>query len=798
MTVRNEIKRKSNRLVGAALRRTEDPRFLLGRGSYVDDLRRAEVLHAAFFRSDVPHGKLISLDVQEARKVPGVISVFTAQDFAPFLKPLIAHNSLGSFHESEIPILAKDKVIYVGQPIAIVVAENRHIAEDGVDKIRAKFEMLPPVLDIDQATSPDAPIIHASVPSNIYNHFHLTAGDIDGAFAKADLIVDLEIRNGRCTGLPLEPRVVLAEWAPISREVTVWISHQAPHLLRTGLSRALDLPETSIRVIAPDVGGGFGVKLVVYPEDVATVAASYLAARPVKWMSDRREDLMTTMHSREQIHRIRSAVTKEGRVLGVKVTIKASNGAYSIWPMTAGLDSGQASENVPGPYDISAYERDVYAIATNKAPMGPYRGVGRVSACFAIERTMDEIARHLELDPLEVRRRNVVRRYPYDTVAGLRFESGSSSESLEEMERILSLRELRREHLRLRKQGIYRGVGLAAIVEHSALGPKEASRKGIDIVLGYETAAIRVEPDGRVTVMVGTHSHGQGHETTFAQIAADEFGVPLEFIKVCFGDTSVVPYGLGTWASRSLVYAGGAVILACRGIKDKIIRIAAQLMKLKAEELIYADGAVAVRNLPSKQMSMQEIARVAYHESTLLPEDMDPGLEVTRRYRAPDPGSFANSLHAAVVEVDIKTGAISIQRYIVIEDCGTLVNPLIVDGQIIGGVAQGIGQALLEHAAYNEDGQPTAVTLADYLVPCCLDMPRIEIYHRESPSPLSLGGFKGMGEGGAVNPPAALANAITDALSPFGIAVNQTPITPEWIAMAVAASKTRAPQTAGR
>ena len=313
--------------------------------------------------------------------------------------------------------------------------------------------MLSPVLDIDQATSPDAPIIHASVPSNIYNHFHLVAGDIGRAFDEADLIVDLEIRNGRCAGLPLEPRVVLAEWVPISREVTVWISHQAPHLLRTGISRALDLPEASIRVIAPDVGGGFGVKLVVYPEDVATIAASYLAARPVKWMSDRREDLMTTMHSREQIHRIRSAVTKEGRILGVKVTIKASNGAYSVWPMTAGLDSGQASENVPGPYDISAYERDVYAIATNKAPMGPYRGVGRVSACFAIERTMDEIARRLEIDPMEVRRRNVVRHYPYDTIAGLRFESGSSAETLDQMERILNLRELRREHSRLRETG---------------------------------------------------------------------------------------------------------------------------------------------------------------------------------------------------------------------------------------------------------------------------------------------------------------------------------------------------------
>ena len=789
MNVHSEMARKSNRLVGASLRRTEDPRFLLGRGNYVDDLQRAGMLHAAFFRSDVPHGKLISLDVTDARKVPGVLGVYTAEDFKTLLKPLVARNSLSSYHESEIPILAKDKVIYVGQPIAIVVAESRHAAEDGADAIRAEYEMLAPVTDVDQATSREAPVIHASVPANIYNHFHIVAGDVDSAFAQADLVVDLECRNGRCAALPLEPRVILAEWTPISREATVWISHQAPHLFRTGIARALDLPETALRIIAPDVGGGFGVKLVVYPEDVATIAASYLAARPVKWMSDRREDLMTTMHGREQIHRIRTAVRKDGRVLGVKVTIKASNGAYSIWPMTAGLDSGQASENVPGPYDISAYERDVYAIATNKAPMGPYRGVGRVSACFAIERTMDEIGRLLGIDPLEVRRRNVVRHYPYDTVAGLRFESGSSAETLDEMERILNLPELRREHAKLREQGIYRGIGLAAIVEHSALGPKEVGRKGIDMVLGFETAAIRVEPDGRLTVMVGTHSHGQGHETTFAQIAADEFGVPLDLVRIRFGDTAVTPYGLGTWASRSLVYAGGAVILASRSIKEKMIKIAAHLMGRKEDDLVYEDGAVAVRDRPSEQISLKEIARIAYHQSTLLADDMDPGLEVTRRYRAPDPGSFSNSLHAAVVEVDIKTGAVSIRRYVVIEDCGTLVNPLIVDGQIIGGVAQGLGQALLEHAAYDADGQPTAVTLADYLVPSCSDIPRIEIHHIESPSPLSLGGFKGMGEGGAVNPPAAIANAITDALSPFGIAVNHTPITPEWIALAVAAAK---------
>jgi aerobic carbon-monoxide dehydrogenase large subunit len=778
---------KKNRLVGASLKRTEDPRFLTGRGNYVDDIRRSGMLHAAFFRSDMPHAILKSVDVTGVKMIEGVVDVFTARDLAPLLKPFVARNELSSFHESEIPILARDKVIFVGQPIAVVIADSRHAAEDGVDAIRAEYEALAPITDVDQAMAREAPLIHNSVPANIYNHFHLTAGDIDQTFADAAFIVDLEVRNGRCAAMPLEPRVLLAEWSSIDTDLNVWISHQAPHLFRTGVCRAMGIPEGSIRVISPDVGGGFGVKLIVYPEDVAIIAAARLIGRPVKWMGDRREDLLTTMHGREQVHHIRSAVTKEGRILGVKVTIKANNGAYSIWPMTAGLDSGQASENVPGPYDLLAYERDVYAIATNKAPMGPYRGVGRVSACFAIERTMDEIARRLKIDPLEIRRRNVVRHYPYETKTGLRFESGSSAETLDRMEDILSLPELRREHDRLRDQGIYRGVGLAAIVEHSALGPKEVGRKGIDIVLGYETALIRLEPDGQITVVVGTHCHGQGHETTFAQIAADEFGVPLAQVRVRFGDTALAPYGMGTWASRSLVYAGGAVILASRDVKDKLKRIAAHLMEKDVGDVIFADGAVGVKNALSEQISIEELARVAYHQSTLLPDDMDPGLEVTRRYRAPDPGSFSNSLHAAVVEVDITTGAVKILRYVVIEDCGTLVNPLIVDGQIIGGVAQGIGQALLEHAAYDQHGQPIAVTLADYLVPLCSDMPRIEIHHIETPSPLSLGGFKGMGEGGAVNPPAAIANAVTDALSPFGIAVNHTPITPEWIVSALAA-----------
>jgi carbon-monoxide dehydrogenase large subunit len=456
----------------------------------------------------------------------------------------------------------------------------------------------------------------------------------------------------------------------------------------------------------------------------------------------------------------------------------ASNGAYAIWPMTAGLDSGQASENITGPYDIAAYEREVYAVVTNKAPMGPYRGVGRVIACFSIERTMDEIAARLGLEPLEVRRRNVIREYPHTTPAGLTFESGSSAESLDLMEELLDVPAFRARQREERLRRTYLGLGVAAIVEHTALGPQEVARKGITMVLGLETASLRLEPDGAATLIVGSHSQGQGHQTTYAQIVADQLGVPFERISVRYGDTAAIPYGLGTWASRSLVYAGGATILATESIIEKGRSIAAHLIECNPADLDFRNSAFAVRGTPERAVELAEVAHVANHRPDLLPESIEPGLEATRWYRAPDPGTFSNSLHAAIVEVDIETGEIAIERYVVIEDCGTIVNPTLVEGQLHGGIAQGLGQALLENAYYDDDGQPLAVSLMDYLVPGFTDVPRIEVHHIETPSPHSLGGFKGMGEGGAINPPAVMANAVTDALAPFGIAINQTPITP--------------------
>jgi carbon-monoxide dehydrogenase large subunit len=472
-------------------------------------------------------------------------------------------------------------------------------------------------------------------------------------------------------------------------------------------------------------------------------------------------------------------------VLAVQVDIYASNGAYAPWPFGAGLDSGQASENVCGPYDIPAYARKVHAVITNKAPMGPYRGVGRVMACLTMERVMDELASRLELDRIEVRRRNVVREFPYRTAAGLEFESGDYVRSLELLEETTDWGRTREEHRKLREAGRYRGIGVACAVEHSAYGPQSLGSRQMSITPGYDTAALRVEPDGRVKLAVGLHNHGQGHQTTMAQIASDELGIDSAQIDVVYGDTAVVPYGYGTWASRSTVYCGGATVLAARDVREKALTVAADMLEASADDLEIVDGAIAVRGSGDRSVSFVEVAQRANHEPHLLPEGVEPGLESTRRYEAPDPGSFSSAMHAAEVEIDPETGGVEILRYVVVEDCGTVVNPMIVEGQVQGGVVQGIGGALYEHLAYDESGQPLATSFMDYLLPGALEAPAVETVHLESPSPKTLGGWKGMGEGGSINAPVAVVSAVNDALASLGITANQTPVDPSWIATAI-------------
>jgi aerobic carbon-monoxide dehydrogenase large subunit len=771
--------------LGARVLRREDARLVTGRGRYVSDVALPGLLEAAFVRSTRAHALVHGVDVAAAAGAPGVVAVIVAADLDGIATALRARNGTPGYSECDMPILARDKVRLAGEAVALVVADSRYRAEDAAQLVHVDYEDLPPVMSIEDALAEGAPAIHDEVPDNLFNRFETATDGLDTVFAGADEIVEIEIRQQRYCAVPMEARVAIASYDPSTAELTAWLSSQIPHIARTGLAKHLDMPENKVRVIAPDMGGGFGSKVVLYPEDVAIAAASKLLRRPLKWVSDRSEDLHATTHGREQIHRLRAAASSEGRILAVSSELYAANGAYAPWPYSASLDSGQASENVTGPYDIPAYGRKVRAVVTNKAPMGPYRGVGRVIACLGMERAMDDLADRLGLDPLEVRRRNLVREFPHTTAVGLRFESGDYVRMLDMLEDAIGWKELRAENERLRGEGVYRGLGVALAVEQSAYGPRALAARKLELTLGYDSAAIRVEPDGRVRVAVGLHNHGQGHETTIAQIAASELGIAADDIEVVWGDTDRVPYGLGTWASHSTVCCGGATILASRDIKAKVLRLASEMLEASAGDLELENGQITVRGTPSRGVSFREVARRAAFEPDLLPDGEEPGLEVTRRFVPPDPGTFASSAHAAHVELDPDTGAVTVLRYVVAEDCGTVVNPMIVEGQVHGGVAQGIGGALYEHLVYDGAGNLITGSFMDYLIPTACELPDVDITHLESPSPFVPGGFKGMGEGGAVNSPATIVSAVNDALRSFGVIANHTPITPDWVMAAL-------------
>jgi len=776
------------RAVGARVKRREDPRLLTGRGRYVDDVRVAGVLHAAFVRSTQAHARVRAVHAAAALDVPGVVGVFTGADLEPYVTTPRAVCTAPGYTMTGFPVLARDKVRMVGEPVAVVIAESRYQAEDGAEQMLVEYEALPVVADVSGALAAGAPAVHDEAPDNLFLRYEVESGDVQAAFAEAEHVIRLETRNQRYCAVPLEGRAVVADFDPATHELTVWLSSQIPHVARTGLARFLGLPESRVRVISPDVGGGFGTKAVLYAEELALSAISRLLGRPVKWTSDRLEDLQSSCHGREQVHRIEAAVRADGRILGLRAEIFADSGAYAYWPWGAGTDAAQAEEGFTGPYDIPSFARVTHAVITNKAPMGPYRGVGKVMACFSMERVVEHVATALGLESLDVRRRNFVQEFPYRTAGGFRLESGDYARALDLVAEALEYETVRAENERLRAEGRYRGVGVSFGIEQSAHGGKFLGGKSLEIVAGYDSALVRVEPDGRVTVAVGLHSHGQGHETTIAQIAADELGVPVDDIRVVYGDTAVAPYGMGTWASRSTVYCGGATILAARDARAKIVRLGASMLEANEADLELSDGVVRAVDAPGRFVSVADVARRAAHEPHLLPEGEEPGLDFVRHYQAPDPGSFASAVHGAHVEVDVHTGEVEIVRYVVVEDCGTVVNPTIVEGQVHGGVAQGIGGALYERVVYDDEGQLISGNLVDYLLPGFTEVPRIDVIHLESPSPHTLGGFKGMGEGGAIMSPGAIVAAVNDALSPFGIVADHTPLTPDWILSELARS----------
>ena len=758
------------RHVGARVTRKEDPRMVSGQARYLEDLTPPGALHLRLVRSELAHAEITEIDPSALWDEFPDATLFTGDDVEGLgVRAVQDHPQAQA---SVQPLLARGRVRFVGEPVAAVLTPDPYRSEDAAEMVFIDYEPLPVLADMDAARAPDAPRMHPGWRGNLFVERQMAGGDVDAARRAASHVVARTYTTHRQAGVPMECRGVVAELDSTGRWLTVHSSTQIPHLLRTYLADELGWPESRIRVRAPEVGGGFGVKGHVFVEEVLVAWLAIRTGRPVKWIEDRREHLIASIHAREHRHVLEAYVDAGGRVLGLKADISVDAGAYSVWPFTASSDAGMAAKVLPGPYDLRAYRATYRAVATNKCPLGTYRGVGRPSAVFSQERLMDEIALELGLDPVEVRRRNVIRQFPYENVLGLTYDQGSYAESLDKVAELLAPE---REAVAADGRSSRRtGVGLALFVEQSGHGTADFARRRVPIETGYESARVEMAVDGGVAVFTGLQCHGQGHETTLAQIAADELGVAPDEVEVIHGDTLTAPYSVGTWGSRGAVLGGGGVRAAAAQIREKLLAIAAQHLQAVPDELELAGGEARRRDRQDSAIPIPRLARWANRKVEHLPGGMAPGLAGTAFVDGPPDGTWSNACHGAVVEIDMRTGRVRLKRFVVVADCGTVINPAIVEGQERGGVTQGIGSALLEHFIYDEEAQPLTTSFADYLMPSATDIPDIEIHHLVTPSPLTPLGMKGMGEGGAIGPAAAIGNAIADAL---GIPANATPFT---------------------
>ncbi len=766
--------------VGASLLRKEDDRHLHGRGQFVSDIKLPGTMDLAFVRSPHAHARIRSISVPpEARGC-----VFAAADL-PQVTPIRVVTQAAGARSPAWPPLATDKVRYVGEAIAACIAPSRGEAEDLANAVIVEFEVLPAVVDAAREMRASPALIHEQWGDNLYLERVVEGGDIEAAMRAAELTVTRRYRMNRQSGAPLEGRAVLAYRDHRLDEVVIYASTQTPHTMRVALGEILGIDERSIRVVAPDVGGGFGPKARLYPEEIILAALALKLDHPVRWVEDRTEHLQTAAHTRDHHYRVTAYADRQGKVLGVEADIIVDAGAYGMWPQGPYQEANMAARCLPGPYTIANYRARTYTVATNKAPFGPYRGVGRTGACFAIERTIDEVARAAGRDPVEVRTENMVRpeQMPYASIAGMHYDAGDYAASVRLCAELIDLPAVRARQRQGEPDGRLIGIGFASFTEQTAHGVAEFAARGAAIIPGYESCTARILTDGSAVLMVGIQSHGQGLETALSQIAAQELGINPTRIAVRHGDTESTAFGFGTFASRSMVMSGGAVARATRILRDKLTRIGAHLLQSDLADVRYADGAVWG---PQGSVTVAEIAKVAYLRMDGLPPGVDPLLDATATYEpAIGTGVFSYATHGAVVAVDPETGFIELLDFAVAEDCGTMVNPMLVAGQIRGGVVQGIGTALYEEIPYDEAGQPLAGTLADYLLPGAAEMPAIKIGHLHTPTPHTEYGMKGMGEGGAVAPPAAIANAVRDALAALGAEVNETPITPRRVIAAI-------------
>ena len=770
--------------IGASLLRKEDAKHLNGHAMFVADVRLPGMQDIAFLRSPVAHGilKRITKPSADAK------NIYTIDDF-PDLNVLDAGPELEAFRQTPYPALASKKMRYVGQAIAACVAPNRAKAEDLCEQVELDYEELPAVVDAVDAMASTSAKLFENWPDNAYITRTISAGDLE-ALKNAPVRVPCKFRMNRQATVSMETRGCVAYWDKRQQELLVYLSTQGGHVMRLGLSRALGLAENKIRVIAPDVGGGFGGKNRLLPEEIAVCAIALKRNHPVRWIEDRREHLLASVHCRDHHYDVIISAERDGTIIGIEGNVHIDAGAYALWPTGSFMEATMAAGNLPGPYRVRGLNVHTWTVATNKAPMGPYRGVARPGACFAIERMVDELALHLGLEPYEVRKRNLVSReeMPYTTIAGLKLDTGDYHDALDTAAKMADLKAIR-ERQHNHKAGEPRiGIGFAVYTEQSGHGVAEWSKRKSRVVPGYEAANVRMLPDGSVNIHVGVQNHGQGHETTLAQIAAHELGLDPSRITIRYGDTATTPFGFGSFASRTIVFAGGAVGVTSRKLAAKIKSIGAHILQVDPSKVEIADGRVVCGQA---SISFQEIATAANIRQEMLPAGVEPTLEASGTYEpAESAGVFSYGAHAVVVSVDEDTGMVKILDYVVAEDCGTMINPMIVDGQVQGGIGQGIGTGLYEEIPYNADGQPLATTFADYVMPSTTTVPTVRVAHSVTPALVTEYGVKGVGEGGAIAPPAAIANAVADAFRDYKASFNETPLTPRRIWEAVQRAKT--------
>lgn len=779
--------------IGARVLRKEDARLMRGRGQYVSDMLLPGQQEVAFLRSPIAHGHIVTVIKPEG----AAERVFVRDDLVGVL-PIVATSTLPTYQLSQQHPLAHGKVRFVGEPVALCLAPTRALAEDLAEQVELRIDALPALVDAHKALADTSVQVHDDWRDNVF----LTLG-YDKAFdeqaAHATRVVRREVSLARQAMMPMEGLAVLAYWDERADQLIVYSSTQVPHMIRVGLAQCLGIDEGKLRVIAPDVGGAFGYKCVLHPEEVCVAWLALKFRTPFRYVEDRREHLVAGANTRQHHYRLSGHIDDRGRLLALDAEITIDGGAYSNWPFTIGLEPGQATGNLPGPYAIQGYRAKTRCVATNKPGFLPYRGVARTGVCFAIELLMDAIAREVGREPWEVRAENLIRadQMPFDNVARKHYDSGDYPRSLQWVREAIGFEAVRERQKLGEPDGRLIGVGFASYCEQSAHGTSVFASWGLSLVPGYDQASVRITPDGGLEVCVGVHSHGQGMETTLAQIANDVLGIDVARIRVVHGDTGTTPFSTGTYASRGIVMAGGAVGHACEALLPRMLRIGAALLGCDEQHVRFEEGRVVG---PDGAVTVRDVAQAWYVRPERLPKDVDlGGLEASVSYRPKvDTGVFSYASHAVVVAVDPSTGLVEILDYVISEDCGTMVNPMIVEGQTIGGVLQGIGTALYEESPYDVNGQPLASTMMDYVMPGATEAPRIRIHHSQTASPYTKFGIKGMGEGGAIAPPAAICNAVNDALRGRATELAQTPLTPARVLAALAgfkkAVKTPAPQ----